>query len=195
MIMFNVEDVKAFFDSRAEGWDAQTVRKDDIIKKILDNVCVSEGDDVLDVACGTGVLFGDYLQRRVGSVTGIDISPAMAEIARNKYENIQVICGNAQEYAFAKEFDVIVIYDAFPHFTEPRSLFESLSKYLKTGGRITVAHSMSREALTDLHKDRAERVSFDLPEIGELAEIMAEFFEIVFTVSDNCMYQVCAVKR
>lgn len=193
--MFKVEDVRAFFDSRAEGWDAQTVRREEVIKKILDNICVSENDNVLDVACGTGVLFPDYIKRKVGSITGIDVSPAMAEIARNKYENVQVICGNAQGFDFDKEFDVIVIYDAFPHFADPHALFESLSKYLKTGGRITVAHSMSRQALTDLHKDRANCVSLELPEIDELAEIMAEFFEIVFTVSDECMYQVCAVKR
>ncbi len=193
--MFKVEDVKAFFDSCAESWDEQTVRKEDIIEKILDNACVSDGDDVLDVACGTGVLFGDYIKRKAGSVTGIDISPAMADIASGKYEDIQVICGNAQGYDFGKEFDVIVIYDAFPHFTDSRALFESLSKYLKTGGRITVAHSMSREMLIDLHKDRANSVSLDLPEIAELEGIMAEFFDVVFSVSDDSMYQVCAVKR
>ncbi|MBQ4338978.1 MAG: class I SAM-dependent methyltransferase [Clostridia bacterium] len=193
--MFNIEDVKAFFDSRAVSWDEQTVRKEEVIEKILDNAGVSEGDDVLDVACGTGVLFSDYLKRKAGSITGIDVSPAMAEIARNKYENIKVICGNAQEYEFGKEFDVIVIYDAFPHFTAPYALFEALSKCLKKGGRITVAHSMSREALTHLHNDRANSVSFELPEIDELAGIMAEFFEVVLSVSDDCMYQVCAVKR
>lgn len=32
---------------------------------------------LLDVACGTGVLFPDYLARGA-SVTGIDISPEMA---------------------------------------------------------------------------------------------------------------------
>ena len=54
------------------------IRSAAIIGKILDGAGVAAGKDVLDVACGTGVLFPDYLQRQVGSLTAIDISPEMA---------------------------------------------------------------------------------------------------------------------
>lgn len=50
--------------------------------------------DVLDVACGTGVLFPDNLKRCVESVTGIDISPEMARLAAEKFPQVQVICGD-----------------------------------------------------------------------------------------------------
>ena len=48
---------------------------------ILDNGGIKEDIHVLDVACGTGVLFPDYLKRKVASVTGVDISQKMAKIA------------------------------------------------------------------------------------------------------------------
>ena len=81
----NKQDVIAFFDRCAPSWDADMIKSDEIIGKILDNAEVAEGMDVLDVACGTGVMFDYYLQRNVASVTGIDISPEMAKLAQCKY--------------------------------------------------------------------------------------------------------------
>jgi demethylmenaquinone methyltransferase/2-methoxy-6-polyprenyl-1,4-benzoquinol methylase len=48
------------------------------------------GVSVLDVACGTGVLFPDYLARNVKSVTGIDLSPAMIDVAKVKYSDPRI---------------------------------------------------------------------------------------------------------
>ena len=85
-------DIAAFFDNCAPWWDADMVRNEDIIATILDNGGIREGVHVLDVACGTGVLFPDYLARGAASVTGIDISPEMAKIAASKFPEVQVIC-------------------------------------------------------------------------------------------------------
>ena len=95
----NKQDVIEFFDRAASGWDAEMIKNDVIIEKILDNVEIEAGQDVLDVACGTGVLFPYYLQRGVASVTGIDISPEMAKIAEGKFSGnskVQVICGDVE---------------------------------------------------------------------------------------------------
>ena len=62
------QDVIEFFDRLAPQWDADMIRNDDIIATILNNAGVKPGVDVLDVACGTGVLFPDYLSRDVGKV-------------------------------------------------------------------------------------------------------------------------------
>ncbi len=72
--MIEQKDVIAFFDERAGEWDAGMVRSDEKIGRILDNAKVTAGSRVLDIACGTGVLIGDYLRRNVESVTAVDIS-------------------------------------------------------------------------------------------------------------------------
>ena len=81
----NKQDVIEFFDRAASGWDAAMIKNDVIVEKILDNAEIEAGQDILDVACGTGVLFPYYLQRGAASVTGIDISPEMAKIADSKF--------------------------------------------------------------------------------------------------------------
>ena len=57
------------------------IKSDEIIGKILDNAEVGAGMHVLDVACGTGVMFDYYPERNVASVTGIDIAPEMSKSA------------------------------------------------------------------------------------------------------------------
>ena len=96
--MIEQKDVIAFFDERAGEWDAGMVRSDEKIGRILDNAKVTAGSRVLDIACGTGVLIGDYLRRNVESVTAVDISPEMIRIARKKFpqENVRFVCGDAE---------------------------------------------------------------------------------------------------
>ena len=61
--MIDKNEVIAFFDSWAPGWDAGMVCDDRVIDTILDNAGVHAHSKVLDVACGTGVLIPYYLGR------------------------------------------------------------------------------------------------------------------------------------
>ena len=192
------KDVIAFFDRCAPTWDAEMIKSDVKIGKILDNAEVGPGMDVLDVACGTGVMFDYYLQRDVASVTGIDISPEMAKIAAEKYADepkVQVICGDVEEFSFDRKFDRIVVYNAFPHFPYPKRLIKILAKLLKEDGRLTVAHGMSREAIDGHHSGAASKVSNGLMAAESLKRIFDAHFDVEVVISNRHMYQVSGVKR
>ena len=195
--MIETKEVIAFFDRLAPGWDAEMIRNDEIINTILDNAGVAAGKDVLDVACGTGVLIPDYLKRGVGSVTGIDISPRMAEIAREKFPQpeITILCGDVETTDFQKQFDCIVLYNAFPHFPEPERLIAKLAAWLKPGGTLTVAHGMSREKIDAHHHGSASHVSNGLMSAEDLAQIFKKHLSVSAVVSDERMYQVVGKRR
>lgn len=188
----NPKDIIAFFDHLAPTWDDDMIRDDNIISAILDVGGVAAGKHILDVACGTGVLFGDYLKRNVKSVTGVDISSEMAKIAAEKYpdSNISVVCADVQSYDFGEKFDCIMIYNAFPHFPEPEKLFQRLSQLLKPGGRVTVAHGMSRAKIDAHHQGHASKVSVGLMEEHALAELMGRYFTVDTVISDDEKYIV-----
>ena len=189
------KDIIEFFDRCAATWDADMIKSDVIIGKILDNAEVGPGMDVLDVACGTGVMFDYYLQRDVTSVTGIDISPEMAKIAKEKYAaepRVQVLCGDVEEYAFDRKFDRIVVYNAFPY---PKRLIKILAGLLKEDGRLTVAHGMSREAIDGHHSGAASKVSNGLMSADSLKKIFDAHFDVEVVISNRHMYQVSGVKR
>jgi demethylmenaquinone methyltransferase/2-methoxy-6-polyprenyl-1,4-benzoquinol methylase len=189
------KDIINFFDNLAEGWDAEQIPKDTIIEKILDNGGVEPHKNILDIACGTGTLFPFYFKRNVATVVGIDISPEMVKIAKGKFPEIEIICGDAEEYDFDKKFDVIMIYNAFPHFPNPQKLIKNLSGHLKDNGRISIAHSMSRAEIQIRHQKRASTVSLELPTAEDLAEMFSPYFDIDVIISDDEMYQVSGIKK
>ena len=189
------KDIITFFDNCAPWWDSDMIRNEDLITLILDNGGIKENIHVLDVACGTGVLFPDYLKRNVASVTGIDISPEMAKIAQSKFPEVNVVCGDVETVDFGRKFDAIMVYNAFPHFPDSAHLIKVLAGMVKPGGKLSVAHGMSREALTSHHAGRASKVSIDLIHEEELAALMEPYFDVDVIISNERMYQVAGVRR
>ena len=189
------KEIAEFFDHCAPWWDADMIRNEVIITTILDNADIRGDMDVLDVACGTGVLFPDYLKRGVSSLTGIDISSEMAKIAAAKFPEVTVICGDVEETQFDKTFDAIMVYNAFPHFPNPENLIRILAGLVKPGGRLSVAHGMSRQQLLQHHAGRASKVSIDLLHEKELAALFAPYFDVDVIISNDRMYQVAGTRR
>lgn len=190
------KDVIEFFDRMAPRWDADMIRSDSIIEKILDGAQVRAGCDVLDVACGTGVLFPDYLARNVGSITAVDIAPEMVRIAREKFpqENVTVLCADVETVEFDRKFDCVMVYNAFPHFPEPARLIAVLADLLKPGGTLTIAHGMSRAMIDHRHEGPASKVSVGLMSEHALAAIFRRHLQLTVKISDDRMYQVTGVK-
>ena len=188
------KEVIAFFDTLASSWDDMQVRNEEVIDFILTKGAVTKGADVLDIACGTGVLFPDYIEREVSSVTGIDISDEMLKVAKDKFPQVRLICDDAETYDFQDKYDVIMIYNAFPHFPNPENLLLNLSKTLKDGGRLTVAHGISEKELAKCHSGSARNVSLPLPSKEKLASMMSASLKVDVMISDDEKYMVSGIK-
>jgi len=182
-----------FFNQQAFHWDEDMIRNEAAIETILDMGGIENGVSVLDIACGTGVLFEDYMVRGVSEIVGVDISPEMIKIAKSKYPVIDLICADAGEYDFGREFDRIMIYNAFPHFDDPHGLIHNLVDHLKPGGRLTVAHGMSRAALDRHHSGGALKVSVGLMSEDDLAEMLGAHIRVDVKISDDEKYIVSGV--
>jgi SAM-dependent methyltransferase len=101
---------------------------------------IKQGDRVLDVACGTGVV-AVTAARRGAVVTGLDLTPELLVAAR---ENAQIAGveiawreGDAEELPFeASSFDVVV--SQFGHMFAPRPAvaIAEMLRVLKPGGTI-----------------------------------------------------------
>ncbi len=191
------KDIIEFFDRRASSWDAELIRNDEVISIILDNGGIKNGVKVLDVACGTGVLIPDYLEREVETVTGIDISSEMIAIAKAKFkqDNVSFICGDVETAELPCNFDCCMVYNAFPHFPDPARLIAVLAAHLKVGGRLSIAHGMSRAMIDRHHEGSASKVSRGLMSETELKALMEKHFDVDIVISDAKMYQVSGIKR
>ena len=188
------KQIITFFDDRASDWDIYQERNEEAIAFILDKGEITKGKNVLDVACGTGILFKDYLNRGA-VVTGVDISSGMLRVAKEKFPDIELICADAEEYIFEKKYDSVMIYNAFPHFPCPQKLIRNLAEALKAKGRLTVAHGLSEKELEKCHSTVAKDVSLPLPSKEKLCEIMSELFDVDVMISDEEKYIVSGLKK
>jgi demethylmenaquinone methyltransferase/2-methoxy-6-polyprenyl-1,4-benzoquinol methylase len=158
---------------------------------------VSAGVSVLDVASGTGVLVPWYLKRGAASITAVDISPEMVNIGKKKYPSCEVnfICGDVETLSFDQKFDRVIVFNSFPHFSEPERLVCRLAELLKPGGSLTVAHSMSRAQLDKHHAGSASMVSIELLPAVQLETIFGNYLSVTTSIDNDEMYQVVGIKK
>ena len=188
------KEIIAFFDSLASGWDKTNIRNEEVIAEILSKGGLKDGAKVLDVACGTGVLFTDYLKAGA-EITGIDISENMVKTAKEKFPDTCIICADATDFHFDEKFDVIMIYNAFPHFDSPEKLIKNLTDALSPCGRLSIAHGISEKELAECHSGSAKNVSVPLVKKETLAEMLNPYLNVDTMISDDRMYLVSGVKK
>lgn len=160
--MLDKKEIIAFFDRLSVGWDESIIPNVEKKNIIADIAGISQGKTVLDVACGTGVMFEYYLARNVSKITGIDISSKMVELCKQKFQDnpvIEVICADADEIVFDEPYDCCMVFNAFPHFVNPNGLIANLKKSIKAGGTLTIAHDRGRKNLDEHHKNVASTIS------------------------------------
>ncbi len=191
------EDIKEFFDKLAPTWDIDMIKNEEVIKIILDNALVFGGKDILDVACGTGVLIEDYLKRDINKITAVDLSSEMIKVAESKYKSdkVKFICDDILDFNDDEKYDCIVVYNAFPHFIDGEELIKHLSTLLKEGGTLSIAHGMSRDKINKHHEGSANAVSNELMDAEELAKIMNKYLIVKDVISNDLMYQVVGCRN
>lgn len=147
-----------FFDSLAAEWDLMFTAEDlERLRHIVSRLGVKPGMDVLDLGCGTGVLF-DMLRRLVqqsGSVTGVDFSIQMARQAHRNFpfSNVSVVDADATNLPFAdSSFDMAVAFSAFPHFSDQQRAIDETHRVLKSGSKFFIIHLISSKELSEIHR-------------------------------------------
>jgi ubiquinone/menaquinone biosynthesis C-methylase UbiE len=111
-------------------------------ERLVDAAQIKEGQHVLDVACGTGVLTR-AVARRVGmkgSVTGLDVNEGMLAVAERKAPQIQWKHGRAESLPFDdNRFDAVVSQFGLMFFGDRSTAIREMSRVLVPGGRLAVA--------------------------------------------------------
>lgn len=185
------ENVQSFFDALAPSWDRERETRPEVLTAILDQAGIGPGCQVLDVACGTGVLLPFYLERGAAQVTGIDLSPAMIRIAAEKYQDprLTLLAGDVEQAALGL-YDRIVVLNALPHFPDPARLIAVLADHLTPGGRLTIAHDRPRHAINGHHRRTASEVSRGLPPAEETAALAGSRLAVDTVIENETCYIV-----
>lgn len=156
-----------FFNSIAEKWDSTTTVDKKRINKLLEQVSINNGDNILDVGTGTGVLIPFYKEINKNiKITGVDISEGMLRVAKRKFSQLNDVnfkLLDIENTSIEEKFDKIVLYSMFPHLNSKVETIKKLVNHnLNKNGKLLIAHSDSRDFLNNLHSNVDDRVSNDV---------------------------------
>jgi SAM-dependent methyltransferase len=190
----NIENQKEYFNNTCERWKGISAEKGNIINKTISMLGISEGDSVLDVASGTGVLYTVLKHLRLSNYVALDISENMLKELKYLYPEAKTICDDFDKGINLKEkFDYIIVFNSIPHFDNLNIVFLNAKEHLNIGGIFAIVHSKTRKELAKHHK----RIGYDLgreaiPNNDTLNELIKnyEFSESILT-DDDFFYFSC----
>jgi demethylmenaquinone methyltransferase/2-methoxy-6-polyprenyl-1,4-benzoquinol methylase len=150
------EDVPAIYTRLAplyEAWARLTESK--ARRRVLELAAVEAGEDVLEVAAGTGVQLVSLAKaNHSGRTVGLEPSAGMLRQARRRIDSagltgrVELIEGSALDLPFADEsFDLLVngyMLDLLPRDEIPHALSE-FKRVLRPGGRLVLSNMTKGE--------------------------------------------------
>ena len=174
-----------------EGWGRRAVEFASLLEPAAcreyvamhQHLDVRAGDDLLDIACGSGLAV-ELARARGATVAGIDASPRLVAIARDRVADADVRVGDMAALPWPDDsFDVVTSFRGL--WATTREALAEARRVLRPGGRISVTTwghvkaSSGLWALTPLTLATSEKVraqaemkSLGRPGVGE--EILAE---------------------
>lgn len=190
------------FTRQAVPFSEMHARDDGEIHRLLiATSAISADDDVLDVACGPGLVACE-VARVARHVTGVDLTRAMIEQAEARQRslgltNLTWTVGDAQPLAFPDAtFSRVITRYTFHHFTNPSGVFAEMVRVCRPGGRVTVCDVFMTSPEQGEAYDRLERyrdpshtralplAEFETALFSRLSDVRRAFFKYTVDVND-----------
>jgi SAM-dependent methyltransferase len=144
----NVAQIEDWDGPLGQRWVADAERLDRMSRgfgeQIVERLAPQRGERILDIGCGSGALALTIgaITGPDGSVTGLDISGPMLELARRRagrtgVANVRFEQGDAQLHPLPlAAFDAAVSRFGVMFFDDPVAAFANVGRALKPGGRM-----------------------------------------------------------
>lgn len=154
---------------------------------LVDAGGVAQGQRVLDVACGTGIVARVAADRvtGVGEVTGLDLNASMIKVARRLRPDLAWYEGDATDMPFPDaSFDVVLCQAGLMFFPDPVVALREMRRVLRPGGKLAVqvwgtsaGYNLTAELLEEISgKEIADifRAPFSMAQPTHVPELVAK---------------------
>lgn len=187
--------MEEFFSNKVDHFTYNEKRINDI-ETLLEKFELKKYKNVLDVACGTGVI-SSYLSRNNDQVIAIDMSSKMIEVAKTIHFEKNITFLNKDFYNFKSDelFDLIVIFNAYPHFLDKNLFVESLKRLLTKNGRVFILHDASKDVINMCHSNISHYISVKLKPVEEESIVFLNDFNIKRVIDNDNSYMIDLIKK
>ena len=182
---------RAAFDAQAAAYDEGMERdharrlSQYVVGEVTCAVVGMPAPRVLDLGCGTGALAARLLDAIPGcSLTGVDLSPRMVEVARARLTGrAEVLLGDAERLPFHDDaFDVVVCNDSFHHYPDPERATFQAWRVLAAGGALVLGdvwQPAPARALMNVWMPRSREGDVRIYSEAELCDVLGTWFNQV----------------
>ena len=143
----DAERARREYAAHAAGYDDSARRTMPLRLRTVAKLALRPGDAVLDVACGTGLSFAPIVAAigPSGRVTGVELSPQMAAIARDRvaregWRNVRVEVADMATAPLDGPYDAVLFHFTHDVLRTPGAL-EAIFAGCRPGARVAVAGS------------------------------------------------------
>lgn len=179
--------IRAWFDQTYRSKGLDYLREAEFYAIFMHYLGVREGDRLLDVGCGPGLLLSRAVARGARA-WGVDLSASAVAMARELAPGAHVSASNAQSLPFADgSFDHLTCIGTFEHFLDGAVALAEFRRVLANSGRICIMVPNSRTVKWQLER----RLGVHDPDSHERAATL-EYWRSVFEGND---FQVEALHR
>ena len=155
------------YDILSESYDAGRLGYSNEVYTTLVGFGIEPSHKILDVACGTGLAGGPFIENNY-DVTGIDIAQPMLAHARLRFPDGRFVQGSAEKLPFeAESFDVAISAQAFHHLDRNAAIREML-RVLQPSGIIAIwwKHLVGDDAVKMLREELIRELGSEPPPQG-----------------------------
>ncbi|MGA3287067.1 MAG: glycosyltransferase [Bacteroidota bacterium] len=131
--------LKEYFDSIADRWDRWKKRNryyHTSVERLL-QFLVTPRSSVLEIGCATGDLL-HAVQPTEG--VGVDISPAMIQLAQQKHPHLIFHVMNAEELSLDQKFDYVIMSDLVGHLYDIQLALEKAHTVMRPRSRLIITY-------------------------------------------------------
>jgi len=158
--------------------------------RVLDGARLAEGETLLDLGCGEGLIAFGALERGAGRVVFSDISHDLLAFCRSAAEDLGLLDRCEFVRASATDLDavaggsvdVVTTRSVLIYVADKQAVFAELARVLRPGGRISLFEPINRFAVTG--RDRLRFGGYDLAGLDEIAAKLRAVFDALQPPSD-----------
>lgn len=123
------------------GWSYRS-----FLNEMIQKTCIHEGDVILDVATGTGVIAHHLAKESLcqNKIHALDITFPMLKRARNRFENSEIqdksamVCASAMDMPYHGNFFTLVMCGLATHHMDVDKFVSESNRILKSDGRLSI---------------------------------------------------------
>ncbi len=174
-------------EQRRRGLEELTRWRD----RVLDNANFSEGETLLDVGCGEGLMGFGAFEHGAGTVVFSDISQELLDLCHEAATDLGVVdrCrflqASADDLASLEDgsIDVVTTRSVLIYVDDKASAFSEFSRVLRPGGRISLFEPINR-----FSRRRADTwAGYDLGAIPDIAQKVRAVYDAIQSFDSDPM--------